>query len=116
MDQGLPPQTGNVTSDDRLWAMLSWVVAPLVSAIMLFIDKKNRPFIKYNAVNATAYGLLNMAITIVIGIIPVVQCVAPLVSFAIWAYGAYMGYQSYQGQTVTVPVVTDFVKQQGWLN
>ena len=49
----------DLTSDDRLWAALSWIpVSPLwpIFAIiaLLLEDKKDRPFIRYNAILSIA--------------------------------------------------------------
>lgn len=39
--------SSEVTSDDKLWALLAYIFSPLVPIIlMLMEDKKNRPFIK----------------------------------------------------------------------
>ncbi len=92
-----------VTSDDKLWAALTYVFSPLVPIIiMLMEDKKNRPFLK--AHNAQA---------LILGIITVLTsgfCVGILV----WFYQLYLAYQAYQGKTVEVPVITSFCKNQGW--
>lgn len=91
------------TSDDKLWAALAYVFSPLIPIILMFMeDKKNRPFIR--AHNAQA---------LVLGIISVISywfCVG----FLVLLYQLYCGYQAYQGQTVEIPVVTNFVKNQGW--
>ena len=40
----------SVTSDDKLWALLSYILSPIVPIILLLMeDKKNRPFIKYHS-------------------------------------------------------------------
>jgi uncharacterized membrane protein len=95
--------SSEVTSDDKLWALLTYIFSPLVPIIlMLMEDKKNRPFIK--AHNAQA---------LILGIIAVITssfCVGILV----WFYMIYLGFQAYQGKTVEVPVITNFVKGQGW--
>jgi uncharacterized membrane protein len=92
-----------VTSDDKLWAALAYVFSPLVPVIlMLMEDKKNRPYIKSH--NAQA---------LILGVIAVVTsgfCVGILV----WFYALYLAYQAYQGQTVVIPLITDFCKNQGW--
>jgi len=92
-----------ITSDDKLWAALTYAFAPLVPIIlMLMEDKKNRPFIKAN--NAPA---------LILGIITVITssfCVGILV----WFYQLYLAYQVYQGKTVEIPVITNFCKGQGW--
>lgn len=92
-----------ITSDDKLWAALAYVFSPLVPIIlMLMEDKKNRPFIR--AHNAQA---------LILGIITILTsgfCVGLLV----WVYQLYIAYQAYQGKTVEVPVITNFIKGQGW--
>ena len=92
-----------VTSDDKLWAALTYVFSPIVPIIlMLMEDKKNRPFIKANNVQA-----------LILGIITVVTsgfCVGILV----WFYQLYLAYQVYQGKTVEVPMITKLCKDQGW--
>lgn len=95
--------SSEVTSDDKLWALLAYIFSPLVPIIlMLMEDKKNRPFIK--AHNAQA---------LILGIITILTsgfCIGLLV----WIYAIYLGFQAYQGKLVNVPVITDFVKGQGW--
>ena len=42
----------DITDDDKLWSLLSWITG-IVAVIVLFMeDKKSRPFLKYNAVMA----------------------------------------------------------------
>jgi uncharacterized membrane protein len=94
---------GELTQDDKLWSLLSYIFCPLIGIIMLLIeDKKNRPFIKYNA-----------WVSIWLGIIVILTsgfCVGLLV----WIYAIYLGIKSYQGEKVEVPVISDFVRNQGW--
>ena len=53
------PMNPEVTSDDKLWAALSYVFAPIVGIIMLLMeDKKARPFIKFHAVQSIAVGIV----------------------------------------------------------
>jgi uncharacterized membrane protein len=107
----IPPQT-DVTDDDRLWALLSWIFAPLVPIIVLILeDKKNRPFIKYNAIQALVLSVVGYVIGTVLSFV-VVGC---FVAAAVLIYQIVLGIQSYQGKWVEVPVLTNFVKGQGWL-
>jgi uncharacterized membrane protein len=93
-----------ITQDDKLWALLSYIFAPLVGIIVLLIeDKKNRPFLKYNAVVSIVLGV---AAIILSGV-----CIGVLV----WFYAIYLGIKSYQGEWVEVPFVSDFVRNQGWV-
>lgn len=93
----------DVTSDDKLWAALAYVFSPLVPIILMFMeDKKNRPFIKSNNMQALILGIIT--------IVTAGFCIGILV----WFYQLYCAYQAYQGQTVRIPVITDFVNNQGW--
>ncbi len=100
----------DLTDDDKLWSLLSWIFAPLVSIIVLLLeDKKARPFIKYNAIQSLVLGgLIVVLSTVTVGF----GC---LLLWIPWVYAIYLGIQSYQGNWVEVPVLTDFCKKQGWL-
>ncbi len=109
------PSSAEITSDDKLWALLAYVLSPVVPIIIaLMEDKKNRPFLKSHNMQALVAGVAAVVILIVLGIIPLVQCVTPIVGLAFWALLIYWGIQAYGGKTVTIPFITDFVKQQGW--
>jgi hypothetical protein len=60
-----------VTEEDRLWALLGYIFCPLIGIIVLLIeDKKNRPFIKYNAWMSIVLGVLAITLSLVcIGIL-----------------------------------------------
>lgn len=93
-----------ITSDDKLWAALGYLI-PLIALIVLFMeDKKSRPYIKFNAVQS-------LAATVVLSIISTVTCGFGAVLFLIILYWAY---QAYQGQDVRIPFVSDFIRNQGW--
>jgi uncharacterized membrane protein len=99
-----------VSGDDKLWSALAWIpvspLYPIVSILMLLLeDKKDRPFIRYNAVMSLVTGVILIPIAIVtMGI----GALAYLVFFW-WAY------QASQGQMVEIPWVSDFVRKQGWV-
>jgi uncharacterized membrane protein len=50
---------------------------------------------------------------LILGIITAVTS-AFCIGILVWFYQLYCAYQAYQGQTVTIPVITDFCKNQGW--
>jgi uncharacterized protein len=102
----------DVTSDDKLWSLLSYIFSPLVPVIVLLMEeKKKRPFIKYHAMQALVLGVLELVIAILLSWTVILACL-PLLIFI---YLVYLGIQSYQGKMVVVPVVTNFVKNQGWV-
>ena len=108
-----PMGTGDVTSDDRLWAALAYVFSPLVPIIlMLMEDKKNRPFLRAHNTQALVWGILNAVGGTILSSVLFFCFGAP--SVILWLIGVYWGYKAYQGEMVNIPVVTDFVKGQGW--
>ena len=101
-----PMGSGDVSQDDKLWALLSWLFWPIAILVLLLEDKKQRPFIKYHAVLALAYSVIWYFVgTITVGCLWVVGAI----------YAIYMAIQAYQGEWVEVPVITDFCKNQGWV-
>lgn len=101
----------DVTSDDKLWVLLAYILSPLVPIIvMLMEDKKNRPFIRAHNAQSLVLGVANMIVGIILSFTVIGACVP----FFVWLYMIYLGYQGYQGKYVTIPVVTDFCKKQGW--
>lgn len=101
----------DVTSDDKLWALLTYIFTPLVPIIILLLeDKKNRPFIKAHNAQALILGLINLAISILFGWLVFPLCI----NLGLWVYCIYLGISAYQGKMVTVPVITDLAKGQGW--
>jgi uncharacterized membrane protein len=105
--------TSDVTSDDKLWALLAYVLTPIVPIIlMLMEDKKNRPFIRAHNVQALVWGIFNMVVGSILSTVLFVCLGAP--SIIIWLVGCYWGYQAYQGKYVEIPLITNFVKNQGW--
>lgn len=105
-----PMSMDGITDDDKLWAALAYVFTPLVPIIlMLMEDKKARPYIKAHNAQALAWGVLNVIISVTIS-----PFLCGIPSIAMWLAALYWGYQAYQGQEVTIPFLSDFVKQQGW--
>ena len=103
MEENQVPVAGDVSDDAKLWALLSYIFMPLIGIIVLLMeDKKSVPFLKYNAIVSIILG----ALTIVLSSI----CIGPL----FWIYGIFVGIKAYKGEWVEVPVISDFVKNQGW--
>jgi uncharacterized membrane protein len=97
------PINSDITSDDKLWGALSWFW--IIGVTMLLMDdKKNRPFIKYNAI-------LGLALAIVTAVASVTVCLG----IAGIIYTIVLAFQAYQGKWVTIPFLSDFVKNQGWV-
>jgi uncharacterized membrane protein len=101
----------DASSDDKLWALLAYVLSPIVPIILLLMeDKKNRPFIKAHAVQALIWGLLIYIVGALTSFIFIGLCIMP-VGFLI---EIFWGIKAYQGNFVNIPVLTNLVKSQGW--
>jgi len=106
------PVNDDISDDDKLWALLSYIFAPVISIIVLLMeDKKNRPFIKYHSVQALALGIIVIVLNIILAVTVVGLCVPAL----LWVAMIYWGVKAYQGEYVEIPVLTNFMKGQGWL-
>jgi hypothetical protein len=99
-----------ITSEDRLWAALSWLpitpLWPICAVLALVLEgPKDRPFVRYNAVLSLASGIILIPLVIV-----TVGCAA-LLYFVFF----YWAYQASQGQQVEVPLVSGWVRRWGWV-
>jgi uncharacterized membrane protein len=106
MEQPVGAQAGGaeITQDDKLWSLLSYIFCPIIGIVVLLMeDKKNRPFLRYHAVVSIAVGVVTIVLSW--------ACVGIIV----WAYGIYVGIKAYKGEMVEVPVITNFCRKQGWI-
>jgi uncharacterized membrane protein len=100
---------GEVTSDDKLMAALAYVFSPIVPIIFLLMeDKKTRPFIRAHNAQALAVGI------IMIIIVPIIAAVTFGCGGILWLIMVWWAYKAYKGEYINIPVITDFVKKQGW--
>ncbi len=102
---------GEVTQDDKLWALFSWLIWIVALIALLMGDKRSRPFIRYNAVQSLALAVVGWVLSLVLSAI-LVGCV---IGVAWLVYVIILAIQSYQGRWVTIPFLTDFCKKQGWI-
>jgi len=95
-------------SNERLWAALSWipVLLPILAIVALVMEStKSSQFVRHHAIQALATGLVVWVITtITVGVGGLLFLI-----FFYWAYKAY------QGQTVEIPLITNFVRGRGWI-
>jgi uncharacterized membrane protein len=98
------PMSSDITSDDKLWAALCYAI-PVIAIVVLFMDdKKNRPYIKFSAVQS-------LVATVVLSILATVTFGCGSILFLVLYWWAY---QAYQGQDVKIPMISDFIRNQGW--
>jgi uncharacterized membrane protein len=100
-----------ITSDDRLWAALAWIpitpLWPIFAIIALLLEeKKDRSFIRYHAIVSLITGVILIPISII-------TCGCAALIYLVFFYWAYLAYQ---GQIVEIPLVSDFARNQGWVD
>jgi uncharacterized membrane protein len=103
----------DMTDDDKLWAALGYPI-PLVPIIALLMDeKKGRPFIKYHAVQSLAF---NVALWIIIFIFSFVTLgIGAICAPIFWLITLWPAYEAYQGKYSELPIITNFINNQGWV-
>ena len=100
-----------VSSDDRLWVLLCFLLAPLLPLITLFLaDKKDRPFIKYHTVPTLILGVVEGIVAGILAAIPIIGCLTPL----LWIINIIFGLRANKGVYTDIPVITNISKGQGW--
>ena len=104
------PEISSVSSDDKLWAALSYIFSPLIPIILLLMEeKKKQPYIKFHAVQSLAVGI------VFIIVVPILAALTLGCGAIIWFIMFYWAYKAYQGVMFDIPVVTNFIKGQGWV-
>jgi uncharacterized membrane protein len=103
----------SVTSDDKLWAALGYPIF-IIALIMLFVEgKKDRPFIKFHAVQSLALNIVAWVLTIIISVVTLgIGAVCAPIVFLLLIWPAVLAYQ---GKYFEVPVVTKFLRDQHWV-
>lgn len=119
-----PMPGGELTDQDKLMAALSYPI-PIVAIIILLVeDMKKRAFQKYHAVQALAVNIalwviiviLSCVLSVVVGAVTFgLGALCGFVPLLLWFLTLYWAYLAYQGQYFNIPVITDFIKGQGWV-
>jgi uncharacterized membrane protein len=123
---------GDASSEDRLFALLSYLIGIIVPIIVLVTDRKNRPFNRLHAINSLGlsivwivwvviYCVLSLCIGFVLqnslgGILgTLLSCVFGLSVLGYLALIIYYMIMAYQGNYFDIPVITNFARQQRWI-
>lgn len=113
-----------ITPNDRLLAALSYPI-PIVAVIVLLVeDMKNRPYLRYHAIQALGYLAVWIAYNIIAGMLGF--CAAfifdpfgcltwmlwplPFILALVFAFQAYTTERYFE-----IPVLSQVMKDQGWL-
>ena len=118
--------TQEITDQDKMMALLAYLIAPIVSIIILSTDTgRERSFQKFHAVQSLILWTFLLAINLFL-ICPIATvislitgglascCFLPLVLVQMGLYIFY-GIKAYQGEYAIVPVLTDLAHNAGWL-
>ena len=100
-----------ISDDDRLWAMLSYILSPIVPIILLLIpEKRERPFLKAHVAQSLVFGVAVYLISALFGFI----ILGTIIRIAGFVFEIIWGLAANRGEYVTIPVITDLCKKQGW--
>jgi uncharacterized membrane protein len=103
-----------VSDDDKLWALLSWIpwFGVILAIISLLIEpQKTRPFIRFHAVQSIGANIVIGIASFILAFIPLIQCLTPI----LWLVTIYPAIKAYQGEWLELPWLTQFCKGQGWI-
>lgn len=95
----LQPQEEN----DKILAAVSYIIAPIMSIIILVTDMKNKPFLKYHAYQSLVLGIALIILYTILSITVIGLCLVPVLLIAQF----YFAYQAYAKGIFTIPVLTD---------
>lgn len=105
--------SGEITNDDKLWAALGYPIAIIALVALLMEEKKVRPFVKFHAVQSLAF---NIALAILAFIFSIVTLGFGSFCFPLfWLVTLWPAYDSYNGNYTEIPLITNFIKNQGWV-
>ena len=101
------------SNENRILAALGYPIW-IVALIVLLGDMKRNPFMRTHAIQALGYNIALAVIAIGLGIVtslPGMWRLAFLESFVYlgwFALALFYGYRAHQGQTFSIPVVSQF--------
>jgi uncharacterized membrane protein len=104
----------DITENDKLMAALCYPIAIVMSIIVLVSESmKTRPFQKYHAVQALVlWAVISVALLII-------TCltfgIGAFLYFIAWLVLLWPAYKAYKGEYVEIPVISNFIKKQGWV-
>ncbi len=101
-----------ITNDDKIWAAIGYPIPIIALIALLMEEKKARPFIKFHAVQSIAFNIVLWILIVVVSTVTLgfgAFC-APL----LWLATLWPAIDSYKGNYTEVPVITNFIRNQGW--
>lgn len=111
--EGTPASENDINENDKLMAALSYPIPIVAIVILLSEANKVRPFQKFHAVQSLAFWVALTVIAIVISL--VTFGIGTLCFPILWLISLWPAYEAYQGKYMEFPVLTDFIRKQGWV-
>ncbi len=109
-----PHDDVEISDDDKLWAMLSWIpwLGVVLAIIALLIEPhKDRPFVRFHAVQSIGANIIIGILSALLVVTVFLSCITPILGLAT----IYPAIKAYQGEWFEIPWLTDFCKKQGWI-
>lgn len=102
-----------ITNDDKLWAALGYPIPIVAILALLMEEKKDRPFVKFHAVQSIVF---NVAIWVIIIVLSAVTLgIGAVCAPIVWLVTLWPAFDSYNEKYTEIPLITDFIKNQGWV-
>jgi len=112
MTTEIPAPEGDITPNDKLMAALSYPIPIVAIFILISETNKTRPFQKFHAVQALVFWVALTVVGIVLALVTL--GIGSLCFPVIWLISLWPAYKTYQGEYMKMPVITDFIRNQGW--
>ena len=102
-----------ITADDKLWSAIGYLLPIFAIIALMRDDKKERPFIKYHAVQAIALSIVLWALILIVSIVTFLfgSFCAPL----IWLFTLWPSFDAYKGNYTKIPYVTAILYKRSWV-
>lgn len=98
----------HIGDDEKMWGALSQLVPIIGLAVVFALDEqKNKPYVRYHAVNSVMVTILGTVLTIV-------SCG---LGGTVWALATlFLAWKAYEGNVFEVPFVSQFLLDKGYLD
>jgi len=114
--QSVRPQDEDIDDNDRLMAALAYLLWFLGSAIILLsADMRARPYLRYHAMQALGLSTVLAVGSFVVLVMSFVFCCIGLLLLIPLATTLYYTYEAYQAKYFRIPVITNAMASEGWL-
>ncbi len=101
------------TLDDRRWALLAYLFTPVTPLLLLMIaGARERPFVRPHLYQALALGVVQVAL-LILG--PFTFCISTVAFLLLYVALIYWGMRAYNGEAFEIPLVTQYMREQGWM-